>query len=509
MRRTVLLGACALLVAAQPGAGSAPRELPLGMPGLPETHTVEDLAPGVTYTRIDRGFASGTEFWFVDVAVVAEQAEAEQVAEDLEASGYDAEVVAIERAPDDPRPGPSGYVVRNGEFATQAEADTRAAELRALGHAGARSAFTAQTGAPTTGPFVVHVLEVDPDEFEGTVEPALATDIVPGRETLTDLAERAGAFAGINASYFVIGEADGTPGDLAGISAVDGELVSEAVNGRTSLLVKPHAGADVAALTTAVRATVDRSNFPVDGLNREPGEIRSCGGVGGDLPTELPRHDFTCTDSDELIVFTEAFGAATVVGAGAEVVVNRMGRIVEVRDARGGAIPPDGMVLSATGAEAAALTEAAEVGDRVRVTTAISEGSRVVPVADDVGVVNGGPRLVAGGRDQITAFAEGFVWLDDPAFFYRFGLFRNPRTIAGVTRDGKLLLVAIDGRNFEFSAGASFEEEAGVMRALGAVEAVNLDGGGSTTVVVDGELVNRPSDPTGERPIGDALLLFE
>jgi exopolysaccharide biosynthesis protein len=41
------------------------------------------------------------------------------------------------------------------------------------------------------------------------------------------------------------------------------------------------------------------------------------------------------------------------------------------------------------------------------------------------------------------------------------------------------------------------------------VDAVNLDGGGSTTLVIDGELVNRPSDATGERPIGDALLLFE
>ncbi|MDQ5815390.1 MAG: phosphodiester glycosidase family protein [Actinomycetota bacterium] len=74
---------------------------------------------------------------------------------------------------------------------------------------------------------------------------------------------------------------------------------------------------------------------------------------------------------------------------------------------------------------------------------------------------------------------------------------------------GKILLVAIDGRWFDYSVGASFKEEAGVMRALGAVGAVNLDGGASTTLVIDGELVNRPSDVTGEQPIGDALLLFD
>ncbi len=46
------------------------------------------------------------------------------------------------------------------------------------------------------------------------------------------------------------------------------------------------------------------------------------------------------------------------------------------------------------------------------------------------------------------------------------------------------------------------------MKVLGAEEAVNLDGGGSTTVTVGPALVNRPSDVTGERPIGDAIVLL-
>ena len=45
------------------------------------------------------------------------------------------------------------------------------------------------------------------------------------------------------------------------------------------------------------------------------------------------------------------------------------------------------------------------------------------------------------------------------------------------------------------------------MRALGAVDAVNLDGGGSTAMTVGSELVTRPSDATGERPIGDAIVI--
>ena len=77
-----------------------------------------------------------------------------------------------------------------------------------------------------------------------------------------------------------------------------------------------------------------------------------------------------------------------------------------------------------------------------------------------------------------------------------------------MTGDGKLLLVAVDGRQPGHSVGASFEESAAIMKALGAVEAVNLDGGGSTGVTLGEELLTRPSDATGERPIGDAIVLL-
>jgi exopolysaccharide biosynthesis protein len=57
--------------------------------------------------------------------------------------------------------------------------------------------------------------------------------------------------------------------------------------------------------------------------------------------------------------------------------------------------------------------------------------------------------------------------------------------------------------------GASFEESALIMQALGAEEAVNLEGGGSTTITIGEELMNRPSYSTGERPIGDAVVLLQ
>ncbi|MCC5646430.1 phosphodiester glycosidase family protein [Nostoc sp. CHAB 5824] len=66
---------------------------------------------------------------------------------------------------------------------------------------------------------------------------------------------------------------------------------------------------------------------------------------------------------------------------------------------------------------------------------------------------------------------------------------------------------AVDGRQPGWNVGASFEESAQIMRSLRAKDALNLDGGGSTTITINQQLINRPSDSTGERPIADAIII--
>ncbi|HEV8449779.1 MAG TPA: phosphodiester glycosidase family protein [Gemmatimonadaceae bacterium] len=93
---------------------------------------------------------------------------------------------------------------------------------------------------------------------------------------------------------------------------------------------------------------------------------------------------------------------------------------------------------------------------------------------------------------------------------------RNPRTAAGIARNGKrLILAVVDGREYE-NAGMTLRETAGLMLALGARDAINLDGGGSTTMVFadpdsSGKLriANHPSDKEGERTVGDALAIVK
>jgi exopolysaccharide biosynthesis protein len=71
---------------------------------------------------------------------------------------------------------------------------------------------------------------------------------------------------------------------------------------------------------------------------------------------------------------------------------------------------------------------------------------------------------------------------------------------------GRLILVTIDGRQPGLSDGVTLSEEASLMRYLGAVDAMNLDGGGSTAITVNGTLFNHPSDPGGERADGDFVI---
>ncbi len=85
---------------------------------------------------------------------------------------------------------------------------------------------------------------------------------------------------------------------------------------------------------------------------------------------------------------------------------------------------------------------------------------------------------------------------------------RHPRTAVGHDpATGWLYLVVVDGRQGEYSAGMSLPELADLMEALGITEALNLDGGGSSVMVIRGQVVSRPSDAEGERPVANALAV--
>ena len=124
------------------------------------------------------------------------------------------------------------------------------------------------------------------------------------------------------------------------------------------------------------------------------------------------------------------------------------------------------------------------------------------------------PRDAVGGRPVLVRDSAIVVAVDSAgsASFVA----RNPRTAAGIAANGKRLLFAVvDGRQLPYSDGMSLRELATLMRGLGARDAINLDGGGSSTLVYAEpdsggalRIANRPSDKEGERTVGDALAVI-
>lgn len=85
---------------------------------------------------------------------------------------------------------------------------------------------------------------------------------------------------------------------------------------------------------------------------------------------------------------------------------------------------------------------------------------------------------------------------------------RHPRTAVGFDRERNLLwILVVDGRQPDYSVGMTLPEVAGLMEALGVEEAINLDGGGSSVMILNGEAVSSPSDAEGERPVANALAI--
>jgi hypothetical protein len=102
-----------------------------------------------------------------------------------------------------------------------------------------------------------------------------------------------------------------------------------------------------------------------------------------------------------MILFTPASDPSTEPGEGAEVVLDPSGKMVDLRNVRGGSIPDDGSVLSGTGEGADWLRAHAQPGLKVRVQARFQAGG--ASLGGKTGVVNGGPRLLRGGVPDITA----------------------------------------------------------------------------------------------------------
>jgi Phosphodiester glycosidase len=308
--------------------------------------------------------------------------------------------------------------------------------------------------------------------------PAIAKNLVMGgKERVTEIQRDVSAqatVAGINGDLYNWNDSHPT-----GVYMEGGVLKHPPVAGRSSI------GVDSTGLLH-----VDRLKFfgtwkgtgqrrPLNGLNQAPA-------------------------NGQVILFTPAWGPATPrVANAAEVVlqpfpptvpnVDVAGPVTALATGGGTAIPPDGAVLMAVGTMAPKLQAEAPIGTSI--------ASRLILQPSWTGVTDalgGGPVLVRNGKAIFRSLEDFTSDQVSP---------RNPRAGVGQTADGRILLVAVDGRQPGYSVGMSTFELAQTLVRLGAVTGSAVDSGGSVTVAFDGTLLNRPSDPGGERPVKEALLV--
>ncbi|MFO7302057.1 MAG: phosphodiester glycosidase family protein [Acidobacteriota bacterium] len=331
------------------------------------------------------------------------------------------------------------------------------------------------------GPIAVFLVRVDP--ARARLASVLSRGTVLDAEAVSDIARRHNAAAAINGGFF--NRANGEP---IGLLKVDGMLVSDSSITRGVVIIHSPPGGPVSLEFDRLAAKLSlhfdtddgRVMVPIDGVD-------------------------TTRARGRLMLYSPAYYRDTdTAPTGTEWVLD--GDPLQVRAVRVGAgrtpIPPRGAVLSYGGTELPPLLAALQPGTEVEITTSWRS---LFGVPDED--LERARHIVAGAgllrRDAVPIDDWNDEGLDRDSFVDA----RHPRTMIGRDRHGMIWLGAIDGRQPDYSIGMTFEDLQRLADRLELTDALNLDGGGSTTMVIRGQVVNRPSDPTGVRPVGDALIV--
>lgn len=311
------------------------------------------------------------------------------------------------------------------------------------------------------GPISAHILDIDP-KAGVALQPLLSNNSIPGLESVKQMADRVQAIAAVNGSYFNLN------GEILGLLKIDNELVSVTDLSRTALGILSDGTflMDQVTYNGSVELP-DGQSLPLGGVNAE-------------------------RVADEVVLYNSHYGVTTNTNSYGVDYVIRDSKLAAIVSSNA-VIPDAGQVLSAHGTAAKKMARL-KVGDSIIIRQSLGENWDKA-----ANVIGAGPRLLKDGNIYITTKVEGFG--NDVAGG------RAPRTAVGITKAGHVLLVVVDGRQ-PHSVGLSLLELAQFMQELGAVNAMNLDGGGSSEMVLNGQVLNKPSDGR-ERRVGDALAVIK
>lgn len=328
------------------------------------------------------------------------------------------------------------------------------------------------------GPVVIHLITAPKPGGVWGLHPVLSNGVIVGRERVTDMEKdlaTTATTAGVNGDLFNWNDAH-----PSGVLMQNGVLRAQPTPSRSSIGIGADGKLDIRRVSFFGTWQGRGDQHPLSLLNRPPGP----NGVSLFTPAWGPTTPATPGAVEAVFAaFPPAVPGRTLVGM-----------ITEFDHNGGTPIPAGGAVLMARGSMATRLAAEASV------LTSMAVRLTLTPSWDKmVDALGGGPLIVRFGRPVFRAFED---------FTYSQTAPRDPRTAVGQRADGTILLVAVDGRQPGYSAGMTNFEFAQLLARLGAVTASSLDTGGSTTMAFDGGLLNRPSDPGGERYVSEALLVF-
>ncbi len=334
------------------------------------------------------------------------------------------------------------------------------------------------------GPWSIHVLQVQLQPDQVLIETVKAKEQLLGREKTSLLARKMmrkgySLLAGVNGDYF---SPEGIP---SGCQVVRGNIIKNPRTNWSVFAITRHLSPFISTvwLNGWVR-TKKGQFFHLSGINARRGE-------------------------DELVLYNSYKGISTHSNIyGTEAILQPINSfqvgdttlfLVENVFSQAGntTIASEHFILSGHGRAERFLKSNIATGDTLRLFVSLP------PIQEAIySLVGGTPRIVRDGEVSVESKREG---LSDS-----FARSRHPRTAVGFSRDKKTLyLLTVDGRQPQYSVGMSLFELADFMVSIGAWQALNLDGGGSTTMVIRDSIVNSPSEATGERPVANTLFAIE
>lgn len=324
-------------------------------------------------------------------------------------------------------------------------------------------------------PVNINLLRLDLKKVRLDVHHAM--DAAIGMEPTSSIAARHKAIAAINAGFFRLDKSQ-FGGDAAGILMIDGQLLSEPEKDRIQILIdnrRDRTNVLFARTALSLAVKIGKATVDLTGINRE-------------------------RKKDDVVIYTPEFGPTTLSGNDGIEIVAASGKVASVSTGVGNSvIPANGFVISASGTFRDALINAAGNSSPVSIIRRWDGlPSDVSGNRAGLDITNGVPLLIRNSKIDIT-------WEQEKTT-KSFVETRHPRTAVAKLKDGKFLMITADGRS-EASGGIGLQDLAEYLLSLGAIDAMNLDGGGSTTMFLDGKVVNHPSDKEGERKVSDVIIV--